>query len=493
MSPGLLLDPSLLAALAAGSLLGIVVGAIPGLTATLAIALLLPLTYQLSAASAVVMMVGIFTGGIYGGSIAAIALRIPGAPASAMTMLDGHVLAREGRAGTAIGVATFSSFVGGLAGGVVLVAFAPQLARVALRFQSPEMFALVVLALAAVATVAPESLAKGLAATVVGLMLSTVGIDPLVPVPRYTLGSVDLLVGVPLIPVVIGLFALAEVFHQARARGDGGRRAIAELREGRGAWWTEVRRAGWKPFAKSSVIGTAVGALPGAGAAMAAFLAYSEARRSSPQPERFGRGAIEGIVAPEVANNAMTGGAFIPLLAFGIPGDAVTAVILGGLVVHGITPGPQLFTESADLIAPLFTAYFASYVLILVLGLLLLPLYARITSVPSSILFPAIAPLAAVAAFTSERTAFAIHVSVAIGVLAFWLRRYRYPVIPVLLGLILGPMLESNFRRALILSDGSLLVFVSSPIAVFLLLAAVAFPYYATRGRVGGSGTGGVT
>ena len=369
MSLELLLDPAILLPLAAGSLLGIAVGAIPGLTATLAIALLLPLTYQLSAASAVVMMIGIFTGGLYGGSIAAIALRIPGAPANSMTMLDGHAMALQGRAGTAIGIATFSSVVGGLAGGVVLVLFSPQLARMALRFQSPEMFALVVLALVAVATVSRDSLAKGMAATVIGLMLSTVGIDPLVPVPRFTLGSVNLLVGLPLIPVVIGIFAMTELFHQAGQPPSRAHEHPSARSDGVFGWWREVRRMGWKPFVKNSVIGTSVGALPGAGGAMAAFFAYSEARRSSPHPERFGKGAPEGIVAPEVANNAVTGGALIPLLALGIPGDSVTAVILGGLVIHGITPGPQLFTDASDLIAPLFAGFFASYLLILVFGL----------------------------------------------------------------------------------------------------------------------------
>ena len=324
--PDLLLDPGLLPHLVGGVLLGIFVGAVPGLTATLAIALLLPLTFQLPAEQAIVMMTGIFTGGIYGGSIAAITIRIPGAPASAMTMLDGHAMAQQGRAGSAIALATFSSFVGGIFGGVVLVLFAPQLARVALTFQSPEMFALVVLALAAVATVSLDSLAKGVAATILGLMLATIGIDHLIPVPRFTFGSVNLLVGVPLIPVVIGLFALSELFHLV---GEGGRAHVAPTNltsVSRWAWWADVRAAGWRTFGKSSVIGTLVGALPGAGAAMAAFLSYSEAKRSSPHPQRFGTGLPEGIVAPETANNAMTGGAFIPMLAFGIPGDAVTAV-----------------------------------------------------------------------------------------------------------------------------------------------------------------------
>jgi putative tricarboxylic transport membrane protein len=282
---------------------------------------------------------------------------------------------------------------------------------------------------------------------------------------------------------VIGIFAMTELFHQAGRPSSRAHEHPSARSDGVFAWWGEVRRVGWKPFVKNSVIGTSVGALPGAGAAMAAFFAYSEARRSSPEPERFGKGAPEGIVAPEVANNAVTGGALIPLLALGIPGDAVTAVILGGLVIHGITPGPQLFTAAADLVAPLFAAYFASYLLILVFGLTLLPLYARITRVPRSVLFSVIAPLAVVAAFTSERTTFAIYVAVGIGVLGYVLRRFGYPVIPVLLGLILGPMLEANFRRALILSEGDPLIFISSPISVGLLLAAAGFLLYVVRGQ----------
>ncbi len=511
----LLADPALLAYLVGGVVLGIAVGAVPGLTATLAIALLLPLTFGLSAERAVVMMTGIFTGGIYGGSVAAITLRIPGAPASAMTMLDGHAMARRGRAGSAIALATFSSFVGGIVGGLVLVLFAPQLARVALDFQSPEMFALVVLALSAVATVSPESLVKGVTATVLGLMLATVGIDQLVPVPRFTFGSVSLLVGVPLIPVVIGLFAISELFHQSGEESRGGPEAgpvdgeaagggAEAARVGTeappigtegprigpaspGSWLADVRAVGWAVFAKSSVIGTLVGALPGAGAAMAAFLAYSEAKRSAPEPERFGTGVPEGVVAPETANNAMTGGALIPLLAFGIPGDAVTAVMLGGLVIHGITPGPQLFGESAHLLGPLYGAYFLSYALILLLGLLLVPLFSGITRLPRVVVFPAIGALAIVAAYTSEGTSFAAYLTIAVGLGAYLLRRFGYPVIPVLLGLILGPMLEANFRRSLILSQGDPTVFLRSPVSVALLLAAVALPLWTLGGGRGGA------
>lgn len=471
----LFVDPGLLGFLVGGTLLGIVVGAVPGLTATLAIALLLPFTFALPAVTSVVMLTGIFIGGIYGGSISAVTVRIPGAPASAMTMLDGNAMAREGRTEAALGLATFSSFIGGIFGGVVLVLFAPQLARLALKFQSPEMFALVLLALVAVSTVSQGSLIKGFAATLIGLMLSTVGIDRLMPVPRFTFGSVNLLVGVPLLAVVIGLFAVTELFHQAGERPPSAGAAGAIRFRHMFSFVAEVKRVGWGVFLKSSVIGVFIGALPGAGASMAAFIAYLEAQRSSKTPEKFGTGIPEGIAAPETANNAMTGGALIPMLAFGIPGDAVTAVILGGLMIQGIIPGPQLFRESATLVQPLFVGYFLAYIVMLIAGIGLLPIFAKITAIPRAVLFPFIGAIAVVAAFVSGRTPFAMFMAVVIGVLGYVLQRFGYPVIPVLLGLILGPMLESNFRRALVVSGGDPMIFLTSPISAVFIAISIAF------------------
>jgi len=474
----LFLDPALLALVVGGTLLGIVVGAVPGLTATLAIALLLPFTFALPPVPSIVMLTGIFIGGIYGGSISAIAVRIPGAPASAMTMLDGNAMARRGETEAAMGLATFSSFVGGSAGGVILVLFAPQLARIALEFQSPEMFALVLLALVAVSTVTADSLAKGFAATLIGMMLATVGIDGLMPVPRFTFGVTNLLTGVPQLAVVIGLFAVTELFLQAGVREPKSVRSNPVSFARVFSFWPYVKQVGWRIFAKSSLIGTLVGALPGAGAAMAAFLAYSEAKRSSKDPDSFGKGNPAGVVAPETSNNAMTGGALIPMLAFGIPGDAVTAVILGGLMIQGIIPGPQLFRESATLVQPLFVGYFISYGVLLVAGLAFLPLYAKIISVPRSILFPFIGAIAVAAAFVAGRTSFAMFVAVGVGVLGYVLQRFGYPVVPVLLGLILGPMLETNFRRSLIISRGDVSVFFTSPISAILIAASVVFAIY---------------
>jgi len=460
-----------------GVVLGVFVGAVPGLTATLAIALLLPFTFGMPALEAVVLMTGIFVGGIYGGSVTAIMVRVPGAPANTMTMLDGYEMTRQGKPELALGLATAASVFGGAVGGILLILFAPQLARFSLQFQSPEIFALVVLALIAVAAVSQESLVKGLIATVIGLMISTVGID-LAGVPRYTFDTFRLYTGVPLIPLVIGLFALAEILRRLEE---------PHTRPQQVAWisfrrifsfvpvWRQV---GWKLPLKSSLIGAVIGALPGAGAAMAAFLAYAEAKRSSPHPEKFGTGIPEGIVAPESSNNAMTGGAFIPMLAFGIPGDAVTAVILSALVIQGIVPGPQLFAQAGELVLPLMVGFLFAYLVLMIVGLVLLPTFARLSVIDHAVLFPIIAAVSVVAAYVSERSVFAMGTMVAIGIGAWLMQRYRFSLVPVLLGVILGPLLERNFRRALGISGGDPSILVSSWIAVILLLTAGVMAFY---------------
>ena len=470
-------DLRLVGFLVLGVVLGVFVGAVPGLTATLAIALLLPFTFGMPALDAVVLMTGIFVGGIYGGSVTAIMVRVPGAPANTMTMLDGFEMTRQGKPEVALGLATAASVFGGLVGGILLILFAPQLARFSLQFQSPEIFALVVLALVAVAAVSQESLVKGLIATVIGLMISTIGID-IAGVPRYTFDVFRLFTGVPLIPLVIGLFALAEIL----------RRLEEPYARPQQVAWISVRRifafvpawrsVGWGLPMKSSLIGALIGALPGAGAAMAAFLAYAEAKRSSPHPEKFGTGIPEGIVAPESSNNAMTGGAFIPMLSFGIPGDAVTAVILSALVIQGIVPGPQLFAQAGDLVLPLMAGFLLSYVVLLVVGLLLLPFFARLAVVDHAVLFPIIAAVSVVAAYVSERSVFAMGVMVAVGIGAWLLQRNGFSLVPVLLGVILGPLLERNFRRAMGISGGDPSIFVGSWIATILLAVAALMAVY---------------
>ena len=470
-------DLRLMGLVCIGVMLGIFVGAVPGLTATLAIALLLPFTFGMPAVDAILVMTGIFVGGIYGGSITAIMVRVPGAPGNTMTMLDGYAMTKQGRPEVALGLATSASVFGGVVGGIILILFAPQLARFSLQFQSPEVFALVVLALVAVAAVSDGSMVKGLIATVIGLMISTVGID-LAGVPRYTFGVFRLYTGIPLIPMVIGLFALAEVLRRLEepyARPE----QIAWVSMRRIFAFVPVwREVGWRLPLKSSLIGAVIGALPGAGAAMAAFLAYAEAKRSSPHPERFGTGLPEGIVAPESSNNAMTGGAFIPMLAFGIPGDAVTAVILSALVIQGIVPGPQLFAQAGDLVLPLMVGFLFAYLVLMIAGLLLLPAFARLAVIDHAVLFPVIAAVSVVAAYVSERNIFAMTAMAVTGIAAWLLQRYHFSLVPVLLGVILGPLLERNFRRSLGISGGDPAILVSSWISIGLLLTAVVMAFY---------------
>lgn len=472
---GLLWDPKVLLLLVGAVALGILVGAIPGLTATLAIALLLPFTFGLDPVEGIAVLMGIYIGGIYGGSITAMLVRIPGAPANAMTMLDGNPMVRAGHAEAALGLGLFSSVVGGLIGGLILLFLAPQLASLSLRFRSPEMFSLIILALVLLAVVTSASIKRGVAATLLGLMIATVGLDPMRPIPRFTFGSYDLLVGVPILPLVVGLFALSEVFLQA---DDDTRPTEANVRPRLSQMFDfipYVREVGWRLFAKSSAIGASVGALPGGGAAVAAFVAYGEAKRSSKHPEQFGSGTPEGIIAPESANNAMIGGSLIPMLAFGIPGDAVTAVILGALLIQGIVPGPQLLTNPETLLVPLLLSYFLCFGVLMIVGSLVLPWMSQMTKVNRGILMPVIASVAVVAGFASEGTLFAVGLTVAIGVVGYLLMRLDIPVVPVLLGAILGPMLEVNFRRSLIISDGDLSIFIRSPLSGLLLLVTVLF------------------
>lgn len=476
-----LLEPGTLGLMSLGVLLGILVGAIPGLTATLAIALLLPFTFRMPPVDALVFLVSIYTGGLYGGAITAITIRIPGAPSNVMTALDGYPMAQQGRAEAALGLATFSSFVGGILGGVALMLVAPQIAQLALRFQSPEICALVILALVAVAGVESSSLVKGLVSTVLGLMLATVGLDPIVGAPRYWLGFSELMGGISLQTLVIGLFAITELLRQS---GDPQQRPAGASRlqlRRMFDFWPLFKQVGLRLPVKSAVIGTLIGALPGAGASMAAFLSYSEAKRSSRHPERFGTGIAEGIVAPEAANNAVTGGALIPMLSLGIPGDAVTAVILSALLIQGIFPGPRLFERSGDLIAPLFMAYFVAYALMLFFGLGLVPWLAKLAVVDRAILLPFVGAVAVIAAHVTQGNSFGVWLTVGSGAAGYVLSRLGFPLVPVLLGLILGPILETNLRRSLLISEGSPLIFVQRPISLVLLVVAVAFAVYFAR------------
>lgn len=461
-------QPSALLFSLLGVFLGIVVGALPGLTATMGVAILLPFTFGMDPLSGLLMIVGVFFGGIYGGSIPAILLKIPGTPAAAATAIDGYELTRKGQAGIALGTATFSSFLGGMFSVLVLIFLAPVLAGFALEFSAPETFALAVFGLSIIAGISGKSVLKGLIAGFAGLLLATVGLDPMAGFPRYTGGFTELF-QVPFIPVMIGLFATAEAFkamEEPEVRGK-----LNALLEGIIPPWRAFRRQ-LGVILRSSGLGVAIGIIPGAGADIAAFVAYNEAKRFSKTPENFGKGELSAVAACESGGNACTGGALLTMLTLGIPGDAVTAVMLGALTLQGLQPGPLLFQNNADLVFTLFAGMIFCYLAMLVLGLGTLRFAGRILQTPKSILTPAILALCVVGTYAINNSMFDIGIMLAAGIVGYFMQKWDFPASPVVLALIMGPMAEASFRRALSLSNGSYDFLYTRPIAAGLLVLA---------------------
>lgn len=477
---GLVLSPGSMLWIMVGVIAGIIVGVIPGLTATVAIALLVPLTFKLDPLHSLLMLTGIFSGSMYSNSITSITLRTPGNPAGAVTILDGYPMALKGQAGRAVGLACWASGIGGMLSVLVLAFMAPPLARAALSFSPVEYAAVGFLGLTAVVAVAGTSASRGIAATALGLIVGTIGIDPLVTQPRFTFGQQELTTGVPFLPAVIGLFALAEVFRLASQR-HGKPRAVATIGKVM-PQWPDVRRT-FRPIMRGSVIGILVGILPGGGGTMASFLAYGEAKRVSKHPEEFGKGSVEGLVSADSANNGVTGGAMVPLLTLGIPGDAVTAVMLGALVVQGIQPGPALFANNQDLVYPLFVGMFLANVILLILGLTLARPLASIAMLPYSILLPAIAMFSFVGAFAATGRVYDLGVTLFFGLVGFLMIRYDYPIVATALGLILGPIIENNMRRSLIMSGDDWSIFVTRPLSLSILILSLLLFILALRRR----------
>lgn len=471
-----LLQPDTLLYLVGGYLLGLVFGAIPGLTATLAIALLLPFTFAMELTNALVMVMAIFMAGIYAGSITGIIVNIPGAPSGAITTIEGHVLMRRGEGAKALGLDALASSIGGMIGALVLMFVALPMSKVALLFQTPDKFALVVLALVTVVVVTPGSIWKGIISLVLGLMVATVGLDAMIAQARFAFGSPQLVEGVRLLPAVIGLFAICEMLVQAGTK----RRGIVtgEFKVRRRDFipsFAEIRRVGFLTYIKSAVIGVFIGMLPGGGASMASFIAYAEARRTSKEPETYGKGSHEGLAAAECANNAMCGGAVVPLLTLGIPGDSVTAIIFGVLLIHGLVPGPGLLENSIGVIAPMFAALFVAAALVFVSVILFGPYYIWLARMNRAVLYALIAMVAMVGTYASTFSIFQMWVALAIGLFAYVMRVLGYSVVPMLMGIILGPYFEEYLRRALITNELSPLVFITSPISATLLVLTCLF------------------
>lgn len=453
-----------------GVALGIVFGALPGLTAVMGVALLIPLTFGLPPVVAFSSLLGMYCGAIYAGSITAILVSTPGTAAAAATMLEGPRLTARGESLRALEMTTVASFVGGVFSCFILAGVAPQLARFALNFSAPEYFALGIFGLTIVATLSEGALLKGCIAACLGLLIAMVGMDPLTGNLRLTFDSANLINGVSLIPALVGLYALSQVFLTCEDVFRGKRLSAVNISR-KGISLAEIW-ANRSALLRGSLIGTFIGIVPATGSGTASFAAYSEAKRNSRHPEAFGKGAIEGLAATESANNAVTGGALIPLLTLGIPGDVVTAVILGALMIQGMTPGPLLFQEQGALVYSIFISLLLANVFMLVLGMASVRVFSKIVSIPGGILMPLVTTLCVVGGYALNNSNFDLGVMAVFGILGWIMTKASIPLAPLLLAMILSGIIETNFRRALSISDNDYTVFLTRPVcAVFLCIS----------------------
>lgn len=460
---------------------GIAFGAVPGLSGIVGVALLIPFTFAFDPIEGLLLLGGVYVGSTFGGSISAILFNTPGSPEAACTALDGYPMARRGEAGKALGIALASSAIGGVLGTVVLMVAAPPLAQLALRFGPPEYFALALLGITAIASIGGGSVVKGLIAGLLGLAVATVGLDPLTGMPRYTFGNLMLMTGIGFVPAIIGIFALAEVL-QRFSEGEKEGNVITDVSTQLPSI-TEFLQTKWT-LLRSSGIGTVIGALPGVGATTAAFISYSEAVRWSRHPEQFGKGSPDGIAAPESANNAAVGGSMIPLLALGIPGSATTAVMIGGLTIHGIIPGPLLMTNNAQLVYSVFIGMMLANILMLVFGLKAARYFSLILKAPYALVGPAIVVLCMTGVYALNNNVVDIAVMLVFGVVGFILRRLGFPVACFVIGLVLGPIAELSLRQGLILADYDFVAMVSRPIAGSLLFLSILSLGYGLFGQI---------
>jgi len=455
-----------------GVLLGLAVGALPALGPSSGVAILLPAIVNLDPTMAIAGLGGVYYGAMYGGSVTSILLGVPGDSAAMMTTIDGYPLARRGEAGRALGMAIFGSFTGGLISLVMLTGLSVQIAGAALAFGPAEMTALMVLALCLVTVLGGENRYKGFASLGLGLWIGVIGLDPISGLPRYTLGNLHLLDGIDFIVVVVGLYGLGQMFAALTETVQSGENRPSCSLRALLPRFGDVLRCKWI-LVISSVIGFFVGILPGTGATAATMFSYATAKRMSKNPEEYGNGSIEGVAAPEAANNSASYGSMIPLFTMGIPGSGTTAVLLGGLMMLGLQPGPLLFTEHADFVWTIFGTFYIGNIALVFLTIMLVPALAALVFLRMSILFPIVMAIVMFGIYSLENRIFDVGVTVLFGVLGYGLTRVKYPLLPILLGVILGPILERNVRRSLIASAGSLDIFTNSTLAMAILFVAL--------------------
>jgi putative tricarboxylic transport membrane protein len=481
-----------LVAMMAGILVGLIAGVIPGITISMGMIIILPLTFTISPIAALCMLIGLYQAGMSGGAISAILLNIPGTPAATATAIDGYALARKGDAQRALQMSCIASLIGGFIGLFFLALVAPLLAQVALKFGPIEQFFLILVSMTLIAGLSQGALVKGCVSALLGLMLVTIGMDPMVGTPRFTFGSLELAGGLSWLPVMIGGYAVPEILREVRSVGWERVTRIARFRIFAPINWADMRRSA-PVILMGGLVGTGVGALPGANAPVAVFLAYDLARRRVKNPEEFGEGAIEGVAAPESANNAVAGGAMIPLLTLGIPGDTITAILLGALTIHGFSPGPMFFFEHGRLIYAIFLIFLVANILQFVTVWALCSPLARLALLPKGIVLPIIAVFCVVGTLLFRNNLFDVYVMLGAGLLAYVMERYGFPFIPLILAMILGPQLEKSFRLALILSGGNPIAFATSPIGLTIVTAGALLLYASLRrkGKLAGFGEAG--
>jgi putative tricarboxylic transport membrane protein len=464
------LSPENLLAALMGAFLGTVVGALPGLGSTAGIAVLVPISFNYDATTALILMAGIYYGSMYGGTITSVLVNLPGESSTVMTCIDGYAMAKKGEGGKALGVSQIGSFIAGTLGVVALMMIAPPLASFALSFGPPEYFALMLLGLTVLASLGGGSVVKALLMGVFGLALAMVGVEPVAGAARFTFNNVMFLNGVDFIPVAVGLFAIGEMLINAERTLDMsfGKFSIrsmiptrAEFKRLIGAW------------SRGGIIGFVVGVLPGAGATIASFIAYAVEKRVSATPEKFGTGHVEGVAAPEAANNSASAGAMVPLLTLGVPGSGSTAVMLGALMIHGLRPGPLLFQQNPEFVWALIASMYIGNIALLIMNIPLVPMFTAILKIPYPVLAPLIVVVAFIGVYSLENSMFDVVVMLVFGVLGYIFKKFDYPVAPTVLALVLGPLLERSLRQSLAISQNDPMIFVTRPITAVLLLLAL--------------------
>lgn len=457
-------------ALGLGVAIGVIGGAIPGMSATMAVALTLPFTFAMQPITGILLLLGVYKGGIFGGSIPAILIKTPGTPASSATVLDGYPLAEQGKAGKALGMALWASCTADLISNLALILFAGWLASFALNFGPPEFFTLILFSLTIIAGVSGNSLLRGALSAMLGLMLATIGLDLIYGTNRFTFGNANMMGGLNFIAVLIGLFAIPEILGMVwnPKAHDGNARTLGKN------WVTfQEYKDSFKSIVRGSFIGVFLGSIPGIGAAPSAFLSYSEARRKSPNKENFGKGEIEGVAAAEAGNNGVAGATLIPLLALGVPGDVITAIIMGAFMIHGLQPGPMMFILNVDIIYGLFIGLIVSSVFLFLIGSVAIRGFKYVADIPRGVLFPAVLVLCIYGVYAVNNNLFDVGVMFAMGWVGFFMIRFDIPAAPFLIAFILGPLLEDNFRQAMLMSGSSPTILFRGPITWFFWVLTI--------------------